>query len=128
MLGLAAVGNVVLGGPAHAQDTDHALSLVPVSAFDRQVVAAQQALQAGDLGSMQEEALLAVVSASTAWDGPRSADAVTARRVLAAQHALASAELGSLQEEALTAIVAAEAVEVGPEGGRDARLFDAVRQ
>jgi hypothetical protein len=73
--------------------------------LDRRVVTAQQALQTGDLGSMQEEALLAVVSATTSWEETRDADAVTAKRVCAAQHALASADLGSMQEEALTAIV-----------------------
>ena len=62
-LGIAAVCSVVLVGPVRAHETDHALTLVPVPAFDRQVVAAQQALQAGDLGSMQEEALSAMVAA-----------------------------------------------------------------
>jgi len=66
-------------------------------------LAAQQALLSGDLGSMQEEALVAIVAASTTAEPTR---------VLAAQQALRSPDLGSLQEEALTAIVEASRAEV----------------
>jgi UDP-N-acetylglucosamine 2-epimerase len=125
-LGIAAVCSVVLVGPVRAHETDHALTLAPVSALDRQVVAAQQALRAGDLGSMQEEALLSVVTASTSWERTHGDDAVTARRVLTAQHALESADLGSMQEEALSAMVAAVSTEDEAEVDREA-LIDALR-
>lgn len=125
-LGMAALFSVALVGPVRAQDADHALTLAPVSAFDRQVVAAQQALRAGDLGSMQEEALLTLVTANTSWEASRSDDAVTASRVLTAQHALESADLGSMQEEALSAMVAAVSTEDEAEVGREA-LLDALR-
>jgi hypothetical protein len=66
------------------------------------VLAAERALQSGDVGSMQEEALVAIVAASTTAEQTR---------VLAAQQALRSPDLGSLQEEALTAIVEASSAE-----------------
>jgi hypothetical protein len=106
-----------------------------VSVADSRVSAAQQALLSPDLGSMQEEALRAVVATAMSWDqtsGYRaveairaepdayaasaagtSADAVSgvasgaANRVANAQHALDAGDLGSVQEDALTALVAA---------------------
>jgi hypothetical protein len=66
------------------------------------VLAAERALQSGDLGSMQEEALFAIVAVSTTAEQTR---------VLNAQQALQSPDLGSLQEEALTAIVEASSGE-----------------
>jgi phosphoribosylaminoimidazole carboxylase (NCAIR synthetase) len=66
-------------------------------------LAAQHALLTGDIGSMQEEALFAIVGASTTAEPTR---------VLAAQQALRSPDLGSLQEEALTAIVEASSADV----------------
>jgi hypothetical protein len=44
------------------------------------VLAAEQALQSPDLGSMQEEALLAVVAASSSWDETSGYGAVEAAR------------------------------------------------
>jgi hypothetical protein len=67
------------------------------------VLAAERALQSGDIGSMQEEALFAIVAASTTAEQTR---------VLTAQQALQSPDLGSLQEEALTAIVDATSADV----------------
>ena len=67
------------------------------------VLAAERALLSGDIGSMQEEALVAIVAASTTAEQTR---------VLTAQQALQSPDLGSLQEEALTAIVEASSAEV----------------
>jgi hypothetical protein len=67
------------------------------------VLTAERAMQSGDLGSMQEEALFATVAASTTGEQTR---------VLTAQQALHSPDLGSLQEEALTAIVEASSAEV----------------
>jgi hypothetical protein len=61
-------------------------------------LAAQNALQSGDIGSMQEDALFAIVASSMTAEQTR---------VLTAQQALQSPDLGSLQEEALTAIVEA---------------------
>ncbi|MBW3634539.1 MAG: hypothetical protein KY456_16090, partial [Chloroflexi bacterium] len=113
MLGIAAALSVVLVAPVGAQEKDHALAMAPTSAVEaRRVVAAQQALQSGDLGSLQEEALLAAVAAGTSWDDTRGYGVVKASRVLAAQRALESADLGSMQEEALTAVVAAGSAEV----------------
>ena len=66
-------------------------------------LAAQRALLTGDIGSLQEEALFAIVAASTTAEQPR---------VLTAQQALQSPDLGSLQEDALTAIVEASSAEV----------------
>jgi hypothetical protein len=65
-------------------------------------LAAQQALLSGDLGSMQEDALFAIVAPSSSAEQTR---------VLAAQQALQSPDLGSLQEEALMAMVEASSVE-----------------
>src|SRR5215204_674960 len=51
------------------------------SAVQTRVLAAQQALQGGDLGSLQEEALLAVVSAGQSWDEMSGYGVVEAIRV-----------------------------------------------
>jgi hypothetical protein len=66
-------------------------------------LAAQNALQSGDIGSMQEDALFAIVASSMTAEQTR---------VLTAQQALQSPDLGSLQEEALTAIVEASSAQV----------------
>jgi hypothetical protein len=86
------------------------------------VTTAQHALQAGDLGSMQEEVLAAIVATGASWDDtsgygaveasratighPVSITTVESSRVHAAQQALLSGDLGSMQEEALTTVVA----------------------
>jgi hypothetical protein len=83
----------------------------------------QHALQADDLGSLQEAALAAIVAPGASWDETSGYGAVEAsratighpavsttnqaNRVFAAERALLSHDLGSLQEEALAAIVAA---------------------
>ena len=67
-------------------------------------LAAQRALLTGDIGSLQEEHLRAIVAASMTPEQTR---------VLAAQQALRSPDLGSLQEEALTAVVEASSAEAG---------------
>jgi hypothetical protein len=88
------------------------------------MAAAQRALLTSDIGSMQEESLLAIVAAPS-WDetsgygsveASRAANALPAApaesttadetRAFAAQQALQSHDLGSLQEEALLAVVA----------------------
>src|SRR5688500_13960676 len=66
-------------------------------------LAAERVLRSGDIGSLQEQALLAIVAASTTAEQTR---------VLTAQQALLSPDLGSLQEDALTAIVEASSAEV----------------
>jgi hypothetical protein len=66
-------------------------------------LAAQRALLTGDIGSLQEEALFTIVSASATAEQTR---------VLTAQRALQTPDLGSLQEDALTAIVEASSAEV----------------
>ena len=79
-----------------------AVSTSPEEVQAIRALAAQHALQRGDLGSMQEEALFAIVAASMSAEQTR---------VLAAQQALRSPDLGSLQEEALAAIVDASSAE-----------------
>ncbi|MCC2627552.1 MAG: hypothetical protein K0S14_1202 [Thermomicrobiales bacterium] len=82
----------------------------------------QHALQASDLGSMQEEALAAIVAPGASWDEtsgygaveasratighPAASTTNQANRVFAAERALLSHDLGSMQEEALAAVVA----------------------
>jgi hypothetical protein len=82
----------------------------------------QHALQADNLGSMQEEALAAIVVPGASWDETSGYGAVEAsratighpavsttnqaNRVFAAERALLSHDLGSMQEEALAAVVA----------------------
>jgi hypothetical protein len=82
----------------------------------------QHALQADELGSMQEEALAAIVAPGASWDEtsgygaveasratighPAASTTNQANRVFAAERALLSHDLGSLQEEALAAVVA----------------------
>jgi hypothetical protein len=86
------------------------------------VLNAQHALQADDLGSMQEEALAAIVAPGASWDEtsgygaveasratighPTASTTNQANRVFAAERALLSHDLGSMQEEALAAVVA----------------------
>ena len=145
----AAVFMVALSAPiaVHAEDPvvpveEQALApaSIPgpsVSVADSRVSAAQQALLSPDLGSMQEEALLAVVATAMSWDQTSgygvveairaepdvsvapatgtTADAASGvgsggtNRVTNAEYALHTGDLGSMQEDALTAIVAAGA-------------------
>ena len=56
-------------------------AVAPVSPVEaRRVVAAQQALRSPDLGSLQEDALLAVVSAGQSWDQTSGYGSVEASR------------------------------------------------
>ncbi len=101
-------------GPALAPITapaEDATSTEEVRAAKR-VLAAQRALLTGDIGSLQEERLLAIVAAGPSWDEASAYGAVGASRAANAQQALLSPDLGSLQEEALTAIVEASSAEV----------------
>ena len=111
---IIAVLALTLLAPVAVTAEDDITALAPVAApsvdetgaaavLAARALAAQQALLSGDLGSMQEEALVAIVAASTTAEQTR---------VLAAQQALLSPDLGSLQEEALTAIVEASSAEV----------------
>jgi hypothetical protein len=74
------------------------------------VLAAERALQSGDIGSMQEDRLLAVVAAAPAVASSSDEDVRTAR-ALAAEQALQSGDIGSVQEDALTAVVEASSDE-----------------
>jgi hypothetical protein len=113
-------------GSVEASRAANALPAAPAestTAEETRLIAAQQALQSHDLGSLQEEALLAVVATGSSWDEtsgygsveasravighPIAVTTAEANRVLAAQQALLSRDLGSLQEEALAAVVAA---------------------
>ena len=85
-------------------------------------LAAERALLSGEMGSLEEEHLRAVVAAAPSWDETSGYGAVEASRatidypavstsaeqtrVLAAQRALQGGGLGSLQEDALRAVVA----------------------
>jgi hypothetical protein len=100
------------------------------------VTNAEYALRTGDLGSMQEDALTAIVAAGASWDdtsGYRALEASRATighpavsttaatiRLVAAQQALLSGDLGSMQEEALAAVMAASSV------GDDASVDEAL--
>jgi hypothetical protein len=121
-------------GAVEASRAINAMSAAPdasTSAEQTRLLAAQHALQSGDLGSLQEDTLLAVAAAGQSWDqisgygsveASRAANAIPvapvanttagANRVVAAQLGLLSQDLGSLQEEALTAVVEASRAEV----------------
>jgi hypothetical protein len=109
LFGIIAVLGLTLLAPVAATAEDEVAVMAPVAApavvgtsaevvRSTRALAAQRALLTGDIGSLQEEALFAIVAAST---NPEQT------RVLTAQQALQSPDLGSLQEEALTAIVEA---------------------
>jgi hypothetical protein len=86
-------------------------------------IAAERALLTGDIGSLQEEHLRAVVAAAPSWDEisgygaveasratidyPTASGSSAQTRLLAAQHALQGGDLGSMQEDALLAVVSA---------------------
>ena len=116
--GIIAVLALTLLAPVAVTAEDEVAVLAPVaapavagtSAEDvraTRALAAQRALLTGDLGSLQEERLLAVVAAAPSWDTTSGSGAVEARRVRAAQDALQAGDLGSLQEAALLEVVAA---------------------
>jgi hypothetical protein len=137
VFGIATVFAVTLLAPLAVTAEDEVADLAPVAApaavgtsvedaVATRVLAAEQALERGDIGSMQEEALFAIVAAAPSWDessgygsveASRAANAMPAApdtstsaeqtRVIAAQQALQSQDLGSLQEEALLIVVAA---------------------
>ena len=112
--GIAALFALTLLAPVAVTAEENVTVLAPVAAPSvgetsadalhiTRALAAQQALQSGDLGSMQEDALFAIVAPSATAEQTR---------VLAAQQALRSPDLGSLQEEALTAMVEANSADV----------------
>lgn len=104
--GIITVLALTLLAPVAVTAQDEIADLAPVAApaavgtsLDEvratRALAAQNALRSGDIGSLQEDALFAIVAASTSAEQSR---------VLAARQALHSPDLGSLQEEALTAL------------------------
>ena len=114
VFGIATLFALTLLAPVAVTAQDDITTLAPVAApavvgtsaddvLVPRVLAAQRALLSRDLGSLQEDALLAIVAASPTAEQTR---------VLTAQQALHSPDLGSLQEEALTAIVDASRAEV----------------
>jgi hypothetical protein len=136
--GIAALFALTLLAPVAVTAEDEVAALAPVAAAPvddtsadavraaTRVLAAQRALLTGDIGSMQEDHLLAIVAAAPSWDTTSSCGSVEAShtanalpaapatiatveqtRVLAAQRALLSHDLGSLQEDALAAVVEA---------------------
>jgi hypothetical protein len=111
--GIAALFAFTLLVPAAVTAEDEVAVMAPVAApavvgtsvedvGATRALAAQRALLSGDIGSLQEDALFAIVAASATAEQTR---------VLAAQQALQSLDLGSLQEDALTAIVEASSAE-----------------
>jgi len=113
-VGIIAVLALTLLTPVSVTAQDEVAVMAPVAApavvgtsaegvRATRALAAEHALLTGDIGSMQEEALIAIVAASTSAEQTR---------LLTAQQALQSPDLGSLQEEALTAIVEASGAEV----------------
>src|SRR5215210_3829241 len=134
VVGLATVVTVTLLAPLAVTAEEEVADLAPVAAPAAvgtspeevraiRALAAQHALQSGDLGSLQEDALYAIVAAAPSWDAASGYGVVEASRatigspatsppseqtrVLTAQQALHSPDLGSLQEAALRAVVAA---------------------
>ena len=114
IFGIIAVLGLTLLAPVAVTAQDAASALAPVAASAAvgtsvdevratRALAAQNALQSGDIGSMQEDALFAIVTSNMTAEPTR---------VLSAQQALRSPDLDSLQEEALSAIVAAGSTEV----------------
>jgi hypothetical protein len=112
--GIAALFALTLLAPVAVTAEEDVTVLAPVAAPSvddtsaaavraTRALAAQRALLTGDIGSLQEEALFAIVAAAP------SSDQI---RVRAAQQALQSPDLGSLQEEALTAVVDASSADV----------------
>jgi hypothetical protein len=112
--GIAAVFAFTLLAPAAVTAEDEVAAVAPVAApsvddtsadavrVAARALAAQRALLTGDIGSMQEEHLFAIVATSTTAEQTRA---------LAAQQALLSHDLGSLQEEVLTAVVESSSAE-----------------
>ena len=115
IFGIIAVLGLTLFAPVAVTAEDEVAVMAPVAAPSvddtgvdavraaTRALAAQRALLTSDIGSLQEEALFAIVAASTTPEQTR---------VLTAQQALQSPNLGSLQEDALTAIVDASSAEV----------------
>jgi hypothetical protein len=94
----------------NAEDQIHAIVPVPVTAEieTSRVIAAEHALQSGDLGSVQEDVLADVVAAATVQDETTGSDAMEATRAAqvaqfrAVEWSLSdSLDLGSMQEQAL---------------------------
>jgi hypothetical protein len=137
VFGSATVFALTLLAPLGVTAEDEVADLAPIAApavvgtsvedvGATRALAAEQALASGDIGSMQEEALFAIVAAAPSWDersgygsveASRAANAMPAApttsttaeqtRVITAQQALQSQDLGSVQEEALIMVVAA---------------------
>jgi hypothetical protein len=145
--GIAALFAFTLLAPAAVTAEDEVAVMAPVAApaaddtsadgvrVAARALTAQRALLTGDIGSMQEEHLFAIVAAAPSWDAtsgcgsveasraangllaaPATSTAAEQTRALAAQQALLSPDLGSLQEDALAAVVAAGSAEVDASG------------
>src|SRR5215207_6329432 len=95
VVGIATVVAVTLLAPLAVTAEEEVADLAPVAApavvgtsVDdvgvTRVLAAQSALHSGDLGSLQEEALFAIVAAAPSWDATSGSGAVEVRRVRAA--------------------------------------------
>ena len=112
VLGMALVLAGLLATPTavNAEDQVHAIVPVPGPAKveTRRVIAAERALQSGDLGSVQEQVLADIVAAATVRDettGYASVEATYAARLAqfrTVEWSLSdSLDLGSMQEQAL---------------------------
>ena len=97
VIGIATVVALALLAPVAVTAEEEAVVLAPVAApavastsgddvRTARALAAERALQSGDIGSMQEDRLLAIVAAAPSWDETSGYGAVEASR---AAHALA---------------------------------------
>ena len=111
-LGIAAVlvGTLVTPLAVGAEDQNYATISAPgpSEVEASRAIIAERALQSGDLGSMQEQALADVMAAAMAEDETTGSDAVEAARAAplaqfrAVEWSLSdSLDLGSMQEQAL---------------------------
>ncbi len=122
VFGIAAVFALTLLAPPAVTAEEEVIAVVPLAApsvdetraeavRSARAIAAERALQSGDIGSLQEEHLGAIVAAAPTLDATSDFGSVAGShvakqtRVLAAQQALHSPDLGSMQEEALIIVV-----------------------
>jgi hypothetical protein len=141
-IGIAALFAFTLLAPVAVTAEEEVTALAPVAATSvddtsadavwaaPSALAAQRALLTGNLGSMQEEHLLAIVAVNPSLDttggcgsveasraanglpaAPATSTIAEQTRVLAAQRALLSPDLGSLQEDALATVVEASRID-----------------
>jgi hypothetical protein len=89
--------------PSDARWAPERVAAPATSTEASRMIAAQRALQSGDLGSMQEEALAALVASNVSWGATSGYDALEANRVAASGLiSTARSEASCLQEYAIS--------------------------